>query len=118
MSSDIGPSITSAYCGPLNPGFLGASEKPYPGRLKATTWKLGWFGELAVSSGSNFFTSRKLPGPEERTHVSKYMRFVCMSLTSMNKEEWDRILYLALLVDVVDVECPEASDVDVTCEHR
>ena len=31
----------SAYWGPLNPGLLGASENPKPGRLGATTWKLG-----------------------------------------------------------------------------
>ena len=32
---------TSAYWGPLNPGLSGACEKPNPGKLGATTWKLG-----------------------------------------------------------------------------
>ncbi len=54
---------TSAYWGPLNPGVCGASEKPNPGRLGATTWKLGWSSPPAVKRGSIFFTSRKCPGP-------------------------------------------------------
>ena len=35
----------------------------------------------------------------------------------MYKQKRDRILDLALLVDIVDIECPEVRDVDVACEH-
>lgn len=59
---------TSAYWAAPKPFFFGASENPYPGKLNATTWKLGWSGDAAVNNGSIFRTSRKCPGPI--VHVS------------------------------------------------
>lgn len=35
----------------------------------------------------------------------------------MAKEQGNRVGHGALLVDVVDVECPEAIDIDVSREH-
>jgi hypothetical protein len=47
------------------PFFLGASEKPYPGKLKATTWKLGKFGDASVRRGRIFHASMTLPIPDK-----------------------------------------------------
>ncbi len=49
---------TSAYCASLKFCFLLASENPYPGKLSATTWKLGCSGDDAVKSGENSFVLR------------------------------------------------------------
>ena len=55
--------LTSAYWAAVKVFCLGASLNPYPGRLTATTWKLGCSGDVAVSRGRILRTSKKLPGP-------------------------------------------------------
>ena len=50
------------------PFFLGASENPCPGKLSATTSKLGWSGDASTNKGMIFRTSMKLPGPV-KVHV-------------------------------------------------
>ena len=56
-------SRTSAYWYPPKPVVCGASENPKPGRLGATTWKLGQSGDGEVRRGRSLRTSRKLLGP-------------------------------------------------------
>ena len=118
---------TSAYCDIEKPFFLGASENPYPGRLNATTWKLGWSGDPWTRRGRILRTSMKLPGPIRRRRgegiMIKNISFVARIrgvalLTSVNKQKRCSTLGFTLLVHIVDVELAESFYLNVLGELR
>jgi hypothetical protein len=78
---------TSAYRAIVKPILRGAWENPNPGRLRATTWKLGCSGDTSVNIGRIFRTSRKLPAPSNQQQQHQYFLSykAILQLTSMNK---------------------------------